>query len=85
MTPHDADNFGVSDKDIVEVRIGNDNRSLTFGNVLVRVSPNYKLEMHIDTDEGNAANLSPGAQGVLIHTEGSASLLTRQPRVEEVV
>ncbi len=85
MTPQDADNFGVSDKDIVEVRIGNDNRSLTFGNVLVRVSPNYKLEMHIDTDEGNAANLSPGAQGVLIHTEGSASLLTRQPRVEEVV
>ena len=75
----------MQDKDIVEVRIANNERSLTFGNVLVRVSPKYKLEMHIDTDEGNAANLSPGAQGVLIHTEGSASLLTRQPRVEEVV
>lgn len=85
MTPQDAENFGVNDKDIVEVRISNNDRSLTFGNVLVRVSPKYKLEMHIDTDEGNAANLSPGAQGVLIHTEGSASLLTRQPRVEELV
>ncbi|CAN5132001.1 hypothetical protein BH09BAC1_BH09BAC1_15690 [soil metagenome] len=85
MTPQDAENFGVSDKDIVELRIANNDRSLTFGNVLVRVSPKYKLEMHIDTDEGNAADLSPGAQGVLIYTEGSASLITRQLKVGEVV
>lgn len=85
MTPQDAENFGVQDKDIVEVKIGNENRSLTFGNVLVRVSSKYKLEMHIDTDEGNAADLSNGAQGVLMHTQGSASLLARQPKVEELV
>lgn len=85
MTPEDAQELKVQDKDIVEVRIANNERSLTFGNVLVRISPKFKLEMHIDTDEGNAADLSPGAQGVLIHTEGSASLVTRQLKVGEVV
>jgi len=58
MTPEDAEAFGVNDRDLVEVDVGKDGvRSLTFGDVLVRVKPTYKLEMHIDTDEGNAAEL----------------------------
>ncbi len=59
MTPEDAKAFGVEDQDVVEVDVGRRGvRSLTFGDVLVRVKPSYKLEMHIDTDEGNAAELA---------------------------
>lgn len=58
MTPDDAQYFGVNDRDVVEVEVGKEGvRSLTFGDVLVRVKSSYKLEMHIDTDEGNAAEL----------------------------
>ena len=59
MTPEDAELYGVEDRELVEVEVGNDGvRSLTFGDVMVRVKSSYKLEMHIDTDEGNAAELS---------------------------
>ncbi|MEM7656124.1 MAG: acetate/propionate family kinase [Bacteroidota bacterium] len=78
MTLEDAEQFGVHDKDMVEVRVDNEHRSLTFGSVLVRVSPKYKLEMHIDTDEGNAAELGRGAVGALVETIGTASILRRQ-------
>ncbi len=81
MTPDDADRFGVEDKDLVEVRVASEDRSLTFGNVLVRVSEKYKLEMHIDTDEGNAAELRSGDEGVLWETSESGALVKRE-RVE---
>ena len=55
LTPEDAAEFGVSDKQIVSVKIDSDGRSLTFGDVVVRVSPKFKAAMHIDTDESNAA------------------------------
>ncbi|MCP4123732.1 MAG: acetate/propionate family kinase [Bacteroidetes bacterium] len=74
MTPEDAKRFEVADKDIVEVEVKTVERSLTFGNVMIRVSPKYKLEMHIDTDEGNAAELSRGAEGTLVETDGQAVL-----------
>ena len=78
MTPEDAKHFGVEDKDIVEVKVANPLRSLTFGNVLVRVSPTYKLEMHIDTDEGNAAELGRDATGELIDTGEKAALIKKK-------
>ncbi len=80
MTPQDAAIFGVADRDIVEVEVTEGSRSLTFGNVLIRVSPKYKLEMHIDTDEGNAAELGRSAQGVLLKTDGKASLTKKKLR-----
>ena len=55
MTPEDAAEFGVQDKDVVKVSIETDGRSLTFGDVVVRVSEKFALAMHIDTDESNAA------------------------------
>lgn len=59
MTPSDADRFGVRDKQFVRVRCPGD-RALTFDRVIARVSPNYRLEMHLDTDEANSARLKNG-------------------------
>ena len=86
MTPEDATAFGVTDKDVVEVEVGDEGvRSLIFGDVLVRVSPHYQLEMHIDTDEGNAAELQRQDIGKLDVEEarrpgGTAIQLTKTPR-----
>ena len=80
MTPEDAAIFEVEDGDIVEVDVKNGDRPLTFGNVLIRVSPKFKLEMHIDTDEANAAELSQNAEGALIKTEGTANLVKKNVR-----
>ena len=68
MTPEDAENYGVKDRDIVMVSLEGD-RELIFGDVMVRVKPNYKLEMHLDTDEANAAHLPPVAQGYLVRIQ----------------
>ena len=54
MTPEDAAEFGVSDKQIVSVKLDTP-RALIFGDVVVRVSPKFALAMHINTDECNAA------------------------------
>jgi acetate kinase len=63
-TPEDALRFALHDRDIVRIRVPGE-RSLIFGDVLVRVNPDYALEMHIDTDEANAAELNVGAMGFL--------------------
>ncbi len=67
MTPQDAQVFGVSDGDMVAVHTGSrGGRALTFGDVRVRVSDRFQLEMHIDTDEANAAGIGSGAEGALV-------------------
>lgn len=81
MTPADAELFGVQDRDVVEVAVSTNDRGLTFGNVLIRVSPSYKLEMHIDTDEGNAAEIQAGDEGVLNVTSSEGTLRRRATTV----
>jgi putative phosphotransacetylase len=66
MTPEDAENYGVKDKQIVSVKIDSPERSLVFGDVVVRVSPKFKLAMHIDTDESNAVMAGRDATGVIV-------------------
>jgi acetate kinase len=56
MSPGDALAFGVHDKDVIKVKVDGD-REMTMGDVLVRVSDKYALDMHVDTDEANAAGL----------------------------
>lgn len=78
MRPEDAERFGVEDKDVVEVGVDTEGRDLIFGDVLVRVSPKYALEMHLDTDEANAAEIKPGVEGVLAATSGSVHLIRKR-------
>ena len=54
MTPADAEGLGVTNGQVVKVKI-NSQRTTIFDDVVVRVSPSYALAMHIDTDECNAA------------------------------
>ena len=54
LTPEAAEAMGVSDKEIVSVKI-NSERTAILGDVVVRVSPSFAPAMHIDTDEANAA------------------------------
>jgi acetate kinase len=69
MAPEDALSLGLCDKDYVRVRIEGD-RELVFGDVLIRVSPQFRLAMHIDTDEGNAGNIKTGATGYIEGIQG---------------
>jgi acetate kinase len=64
MSPEDALKLGLRDKYRVRVRVAS-GRELIFGDVLVRVHPDFRLAMHIDTDEANAANITPGAVGYI--------------------
>ena len=66
MTPADAAEFGVKDKDVVSVKVDTNGRALVFGDVVVRVSEKFSLAMHIDTDESNAACAVNGTMGELI-------------------
>ena len=66
MTPKVAEEYGLSDKQIIEVKIENDSRSLVFGDVVVRVSPKFSEAMHIDTDEANAAGIAGNVEGEIL-------------------
>lgn len=60
LTPKEAAEFGLTDKQIVSVEIDSDARSLVFGDVVVRVRDDFAPAMHIDTDESNAVCAGPG-------------------------
>jgi acetate kinase len=64
LSQEEALAFGLHDKDVVRVRVSGD-RELVFGDVLVRVSAQFKLAMHIDTDEANASHLKTGDVGYI--------------------
>ena len=60
MTTADAEKYGITDSQIVSVKIPTEGRALVFGDVVARVSDSYALAMHLDTDEANAAAI-PGS------------------------
>ena len=61
----DAEAFGVKDKQIVSVKLDTA-RPVIFGDVVCRVSDNFALAMHIDTDECNAAGAFGTVYGEVI-------------------
>ena len=65
----DADYYSVSNGDLMQLRIVSPSCSITFEDVLVRADKAAKLEVHIDTDEGNACNLD-GASEVILQKSG---------------
>jgi putative phosphotransacetylase len=56
MTNKDAEKFGLKNGDYCKVRIGGE-KSTTFENVLIRINDNWRLQIHLDTDDANAANV----------------------------
>ena len=58
LSPTDGDFYGVKHGDMMKLRIGGD-CGITLDRTLCRVDSSFKLEVHIDTDEGNACNLQP--------------------------
>lgn len=65
MHPTDAEFYGVKAGDWMKLRIGGE-CGLTLERMLCRVDKSFKLEVHIDTDEGNACNLQPNTPVELI-------------------
>lgn len=65
MSPEDGARFGLKDNDYVTVDAFGERRTRFF-DVQVRVDPNFRLEMHLDTDDANAAGLANGAKVAII-------------------
>src|SRR6056297_3055112 len=62
MNFHDAEHYGVADGDMMKLVIGSPDCGVVFQDVLVRADKAAKLEVHIDTDEGNACNLDAATE-----------------------
>ena len=58
MSPADCSYYGVKDKELMKLKVGGP-LGMTFERIQVRESKDVKLEVHLDTDEGNACGLHP--------------------------
>ena len=65
LTPADAEELGVKDKEIVWVKVETNGRKAILGDVVCRVSENFARAMHIDTDESNAISATPDLKGTI--------------------
>ena len=65
MSPSQAKQRGLNDGDCVSVSINGVNRALQFREVLVRISDDCDLELHLDTDEANSAGVKSGDYAVM--------------------
>lgn len=71
MNDQDAARLGVHDGQVVQVRIDSEGRDLIFGDVTVRIRPDFRLELHLDTDEANAAGVAAGDSAELLSTRSA--------------
>ena len=65
-SPKNADELGIKDGDTITIETVDSLRPLIFKDVLVRVKDSYSLSMHVDTDEGNAAGITPDSYGIIV-------------------
>lgn len=66
INPEDAKRFEVEDKEVVQVKVGCEERGLIFDNVVIRVSPSFDTAMHIDYDEANACGFMKNMRAKII-------------------
>ena len=66
LTPADAEELGVKDKEIVWVKLDTPDRKAILGDVVVRVSEKFSRAMHIDTDESNAVGAGRSLEGEIV-------------------
>lgn len=76
MNTKDAEARGLKQGDHVEVAVDADGRDLVFRDVVIRTDPRFVTEMHIDTDEANAAHLKSRGAGELMPIEGCSARIT---------
>mgnify|MGYP000878032719 CR=1 FL=1 len=69
LDPKTAQEMGLVDKQVVQVEVPSENRSLIFGDVVIRVREDFSPAMHIDTDEANAGGITPNSYGYIIVNE----------------
>ncbi len=66
LTPEDAEELNVKDKEVVWVKIETADRTAILGDVVCRVHPNFARAMHIDTDESNAVSAGRDQMGEIV-------------------
>ena len=71
MSNQDADYYGVKNVDFMRLRIESPQCAVVFEDLKVRADATSKLEVHIDTDEGNACNLDAATKVELLKQEES--------------
>ena len=66
MSPSEAEALGVTNGEIVTVKIESPERTTYLGDTVIRVSENFVLAMHIDTDEANACGIKGSGEGEIV-------------------
>ena len=79
----DAAYYGIKDGQEVDVRVSGP-KGLTFNNVQVRVNPAFKSEMHIDTDDGNAADLATGTLVEIVNASCVSPIMPAMVDVKDI-
>ena len=84
-SPVDAERMGLRDGDRLEVTLDTSPRAASFADVTLRVSAAAVLEMHIDTDEANAAGIVHNGEGVLVRSDCHATVCGCRPEERPLV
>ena len=72
MGPSDLKYYGVNNKDMINLRVKSPGCTTVLEDLVVRADENIKLEVHLDTDEGNAINLDNATNVELVKPEPCA-------------
>lgn len=69
MNPNDLERFNLKEADVLTVKLKTPERETIYKDVSIRLGEKFILEMHIDTDEANAANVTNSTKALLIRDE----------------